>query len=351
MTWFRASSRSEVKRAFLPQVLLRKLSGLAVTAGIVCGFAHAAPAPPPAFPYYKITVLDRATNAPVPAIKLMLTNDDTFWTDSAGRVSFYKPELMGKQTWFHVSGYGYSFPLAGFNYRGLTLTPSNNGSRTLYVDREFASQRVFRMTGTGVFDQSIMAGVSPPPTQDDAAFPVVAHESVSNTLFDGQYYWFWTVPSNPQYPEATTFTVCATSPPPGGSGLQPEQPVSLTYLRDASGRARNVLNVAHSGPTRLNSPRVAMDGSARRAPSLRTTNCSTPAARLWDADSPSLTPAPGGSIMSFRSRPATKCSRRARAWDSLPQHPVHFSITVFRFRLFARPPCTTMCSSRHRTRP
>ena len=123
-------------------------------------------AAPAVHPFYRIQVVDRATGRGVPLIELRTTYGGRYLTDSAGVVAFFEPGLMGEELWFHVAGHGYEHPADGFGYRGVRLTPTRGGRATITVDRINLAERLYRMTGTGIYRDSVLVGDTPNSVYD-----------------------------------------------------------------------------------------------------------------------------------------------------------------------------------------
>ena len=62
----------------------------------------------------RIEVVEKGSGWPVSLVELRTTHAVRFVTDNAGVIAFDLPELMGRETWFDVSGHGYDRPRDGF---------------------------------------------------------------------------------------------------------------------------------------------------------------------------------------------------------------------------------------------
>ncbi|RYZ59452.1 MAG: hypothetical protein EOP07_03960 [Proteobacteria bacterium] len=85
--------------------------------------------------YYTITVRDRATNLPIPGVKLKTTNRIEFTSDVNGKIAFYEPGLMATRVWFSVSHPGYAAQPDGIGIAGATLSISEGGSGDVLLDK------------------------------------------------------------------------------------------------------------------------------------------------------------------------------------------------------------------------
>ena len=111
---------------------------------------------------FKIKVVDQQTGRGVPLIELKTTNHLSYVTDSHGIIAFYEPGLTNQNIFFHISGHGYEYPKDGFGYRGKRLRIKPGGSATIEIKRINIAERLYRITGQGIYRDSIIAGIPVP---------------------------------------------------------------------------------------------------------------------------------------------------------------------------------------------
>lgn len=226
-------------RAFLLATCLT-----AWASGLPCTAASAQTA---ATPFYRIQVLDRATGRGVPLMELRTVYGARFVTDSAGVVAFFEPGLMDEELWFHVSGHGYEHPADFFGYRGVKLIPTSGGRATILVDRTQIAERLYRMTGVGIYRDSRILGESVPLESPLINGLVAGQDSAHAHVYGGQVHWFWGDTNRPSYPLGNFKTAGATSQLPGQGGLAASVGVDLEYYVDANGFARQMAPVPGNG--------------------------------------------------------------------------------------------------------
>jgi hypothetical protein len=238
----------------------------------------AADAATPAGKYFTITVVDEQTGRGVPLVELKTTNDIRYYTDSNGVVAFYEPGLMGRSVFFHVRSHGYEFPKDGFGYRGKALNVAEGGSATLKIKRVNIAERLYRVTGGGIYRDSLLVGRPVPLRQPVLNAQVLGQDSVVNAVYHGKYYWFWGDTNRPGYPLGNFQVPGATSALPGGGArrgspdpaetpdrrsLDPATGVNLDYFVDAKGFAKETCRMPGEGPTWISGPCVVRDASGR----------------------------------------------------------------------------------------
>jgi hypothetical protein len=202
-------------------------------------------------PYFAITVIDDQTGRGVPLVELRTVNGLRYYTDSAGVVAFHEPGLMGQRVFFHVSSHGYEFPKDGFGFRGRALDVTASGSAHLPIKRINIAQRLYRMTGEGIYRDSVLIGQKPPIERPLLNGQVLGSDSVLNVVYRGKIFWFWGDTNRPSYPLGNFHMPGATSLLPDRGGLDPDTGVNLDYFVDENGFAKETARMPGDGPTWL----------------------------------------------------------------------------------------------------
>ena len=212
-----------------------------------------ADSPPACDPPFEIVVVDRQTGRGVPLVELRTVNNIRCFTDSNGIVAFREPGLMGQKVYFHVSSHGYEYPADGFGYRGQALDVVAGGRARLELTRINIAERLYRLTGGGIYADSVLVG-RPVPTRAPVLNGLVfGSDSVLNTVYRGKIYWFWGDTSRPAYPLGNFHVPGATSVLPKDGGLDPGVGVDLTYFLDDQGFAKPTAQMPGDGPTWISS--------------------------------------------------------------------------------------------------
>ena len=213
--------------------------------------------------YFLIQVVDEQTGRPVPLVELRTVNGIRYYTDSNGIVAFREPGLMNRIVFFHVWSHGYEYPADGFGYRGARLRTKPGTTALLKIKRRQIAQRLYRVTGQGIYNYSLLAGLPTPLRHPDLNGSVMGQDSVVNAVFKGKIYWFWGDTNRPAYPLGNFHVPGATSLLPGQGGLDPEQGVDLEYFLDENGFAKETCRMPGRGPTWINGLTVLRGRSGR----------------------------------------------------------------------------------------
>jgi hypothetical protein len=195
----------------------------------------------------RVEVVDRENGWPVPLVELRTTHDVALVTDNAGVVAIDQPELMGRETWFHVSSHGYSVPKDGFGYSGVRLTPEPGATLRVEVDRTIVAKRLGLLTGAGLFAESQKLG-GDADWQESGVFGC---DSVQMTVHRDRCFWLWGDTDLARYPLGVFNASSATTERQPIASLEPPVRVKYDYFLDDAGLPRGVANINGEGPTWL----------------------------------------------------------------------------------------------------
>lgn len=215
----------------------------------------AAPALAQAAPF-AIRAVDAATGRGVPLVELETTHHMLFVTDSAGYAAIDAPELLGTEVFFHVRSHGYEYPADGFGFRGRRVTVRRGDVVELELRRVNVAERLYRVTGGGIYADSVKLGLEAPIRQPLRNGLVFGQDSVVNALYRGRLFWFWGDTNRPGYPLGNFSVSGAVSALPADGGLLPDRGVDLEYFVGADGFARKMLELDEPGMVWIFGPMV-----------------------------------------------------------------------------------------------
>lgn len=179
---------------------------------------------------FVIKVTDASTGRGVPMVSLRADCGPEFITDSAGVVAIYEPPYMNRRVHFSVFSHGYKTPADGF---GADIKP--NGKTEFSIERTNIAERLYRITGAGIYHHSTLAGLETPLENPNLTGKVMGQDTVAMTRYKGQYHWLWGDTDRPAYPLGNFKTSGAVSPLIGAGQLRPETGIDLTYYTNAAG--------------------------------------------------------------------------------------------------------------------
>lgn len=199
--------------------------------------------------YFLVTVVDADSGRGVPLVELKTTHDLRFYTDSNGMAAINEPELIGQTVHFAVKSHGYEHAADGFGYRGVALPVTRGGRGQIKIKRLNIAERLYRITGGGIYRDSVLAGQQVPIKQPLLNGQVMGQDTVMATPYRGKIYWFWGDTNKPSYPLGNFATAGATSLLPGQGGLDPAVGVDLNYWVDDKGFSKRMIPLTgFSGP-------------------------------------------------------------------------------------------------------
>ncbi len=214
--------------------------------------------------YFKIQVVDRQTGRGVPLVELRSTNNTRYFTDSNGIVAYYEPGLMDREVFFFVESHGYEFPKDGFGFNGTRLMTSPGGSAVIKIDRHNIAERLYRVTGQGIYRDSILTGTPVPLKNPVLNGQVMGQDSVFTCIYHGRLFWMWGDTGRPSYPLGHFATAGAVSDLPEQGGLDPSVGVDLEYYVAEDGFSRPVCPMKEPGLVWLDGLLTVRDNEGRQ---------------------------------------------------------------------------------------
>ncbi len=191
--------------------------------------------------YFVVRVVDDQTGRGVPLVSLRLPNEVEYWTDSAGVAALHEPSLRGREVFLAVRSDGYELlndtPLGpGVNVK---LEPGDTVD--VKLRRTMVAERLYRLTGEGIYRDSVMAGLRVPMEEPLLNAQVLGQDTVSAAIYRGRIFWIWGDTLGPAY---WNFNVSAAT-----SDLQedPSVAVNYQYFTDSAGRVKEMLQLPGEG--------------------------------------------------------------------------------------------------------
>lgn len=200
---------------------------------------------------FGIEVVDEQTGRGVPLVELKTVNGIRYWTDSAGLAAIPDADLVGQSVYFGVSSHGYEFAKDGFGFSGARLKVEPGKIAQVKIKRTNIAERLYRVTGSGIYADSLLLGRKPPIQSPLLNAQVVGCDSVQNAVYGGKLFWIWGDTLQVSYPLGNFNATGATTSLPGKNGLAPETGIDLQYFKDDKGFVKGMAPVPGEGPTWL----------------------------------------------------------------------------------------------------
>jgi len=197
---------------------------------------------------FLITLQDDQTNRGVPLVELTTVNNLRYVSDSAGNIAFNEPGLLNQRVFFNISSHGYEFPKDGFGIRGKALDIKPGGQAIIKIKRLNIAQRLYRITGQGIYRDTILVGKPAPLKEPLLNGQVLGQDSAHAVIFHNQIHYFWGDTNRPSYPLGHFGTAGAVADLPTSGGLDPNIGIDLTYFTDDKGFSRPTLERKGSNP-------------------------------------------------------------------------------------------------------
>src|SRR5262249_19358553 len=160
------------------------------------------------------------TGRGVPLVELRAVNQRAWYSDSNGIVAVSDAWAMGHDVFFQIRSHGYRFEEKALDAVGTVLAVKPGGRKELRILRENIAERLYRITGAGIYADSVAAGMPVPIRRPLLNGRVTGQDTVIAIPYRGRIYWFW---GDTTGPAAMNFNVSgATSKPPDAGGLDPD---------------------------------------------------------------------------------------------------------------------------------
>src|SRR4051812_12520753 len=211
--------------------------------------------------YFAIEVVDEQTGRGVPMVELQTTSSVRYYTDSNGLVAFDEPGLMGKRVFFGVAAHGYEFAKDGFGIRGVVLEPKPGGSAKLKIKRLNIAERLYRVTGQGVYRDTVLLGRKAPVREPLLNAEVTGQDGILNAVYRGKLYWFYGDTGRLAYPLGNFAMAGATTDLP--ERLDPSVGIDLKYFAGPDGFAKRMAPMKGEGVVWLFGLAVLPDEAGR----------------------------------------------------------------------------------------
>lgn len=181
-------------------------------------------------PAFRVSVVDLDTGRGIPAVELRTTDDRSFFTDSAGVIAILDPDLVGRRVFFEVRSFGYEYERQFFGRPGLALDVAPGDAAVLEMRRHNVAERLYRVTGSGIYRDSELLGDDVPlPTRDRPVVPA-GMDSVHAVVYRGAFFWVWGDTNVLSAPLGNFHATGARSELPERADLDPRLGIELEYL-------------------------------------------------------------------------------------------------------------------------
>lgn len=212
--------------------------------------------------FFVIRVVDQDTGRGVPLVQLCATNSVCYWTDSNGVAAVDEPDFNGNEVFFEVSSDGYEYPHKVFDTAGTTLLVEPGKTATLKIKRLNLAERLYRVTGEGIYRDSLLAGVPVPPGGDQLRGLATGMDSVMFTVYHGQLFWLFGDTNRLSGPLGNFSSTCARTSLQNPAPM-PEQTLDLKFYTAPDGFVKPMADIPGPGPKWLSALMVVSGGSRR----------------------------------------------------------------------------------------
>ena len=140
---------------------------------------------------FLFSFIDSQTQRPIPLVTIEMRNGLKFVSDNGGNIFIDSPELIGKKVYFLVYSHGYELPEKNlFNEHGIISQLIPGCHQSVSMTRTNIAERLYRITGTGLYHHTQKAGLTNPAT-DLIESSVLGQDSTVACKVGNKIYWMW----------------------------------------------------------------------------------------------------------------------------------------------------------------
>jgi hypothetical protein len=194
---------------------------------------------------FVIQVVDVETGRGVPLVELRAPYERAWYTDSAGIAAISESWLSGRDAFLEVRSHGYTFEEQVFETPAKIVRILPGKRLQLRIRRNNIAERLYRITGAGIYADSVAAGLPVPLKNPLLNGKVTGQDTCIAIPYNDRIYWFWGDTFG--LTDANFSVSGATSALPGKGGLDPDVGIDLEYFVDKSGFSKSMLPVDRPG--------------------------------------------------------------------------------------------------------
>lgn len=184
----------------------------------------------PGYGVHVLQVLDASTGRGIALVEVCAMSNVCLWSDSNGIVAFEEPGWEGRDVFLRIQSHGYEHRKDFFGVPGLTVRFAAGGKTVTRMQRTMIAERLYRMTGEGIYRDSQIAAVKAPIAQPVWNASVAGLDTVMHAVYRGRMFWLFGDTENMGASLGNLATTIATSLLPGRGGLDPQAGVNLSYV-------------------------------------------------------------------------------------------------------------------------
>lgn len=136
--------------------------------------------------------------------------------------------MTGEALWVAVSSYGFEPPRGFLNIAGMQVFPRPGESTVIRLKRTQIAQRLYRMTGYGIYRDSTMLGKPVPIEKPVLNARVTGSDTIQCAEFQGKLLWMWQDTDRAAHHLGNFSMTGATTDLP--RNLDPERGLSFRYF-------------------------------------------------------------------------------------------------------------------------
>ena len=140
--------------------------------------------------YFAIEVTDATSGRGIPLVEFETVNHIRFVSDSQGYVAINDPDLLDHNVFFTVRALGYDVPGDAQGFTGQAVLLKAGLVAKLRLKRVNIAERMYRLTGSGIYRDSVMLERPVPIEEPLLNGSVAGQDSMLAIRFRDHVFWF-----------------------------------------------------------------------------------------------------------------------------------------------------------------
>lgn len=195
---------------------------------------------------FELLIRDDEDGRGVPLASVMVNDTVTYVSDSQGYIALCDPRFLNKRVRFSVRSHGYKTPRMHFNVRARV-----GSHAALDLTRVDIARRLYRVTGGGIYRDSVLLGKPTPLRHPLLNADVLGLDSVQSALFGGRAFFIYGDTLRVSHPLGNFHATGATARLPSRGGLPPNEGINLDYFVGDDGFVRSMAPPQGRKPPRV----------------------------------------------------------------------------------------------------
>lgn len=186
--------------------------------------------------WFEIQIIDEDTGRGIPLVELETMDHRRFVSDSAGRIAISEPDFQDNRVFFYWRSHGYEAPkFDGIDAKtpyhgGIEIDIKPGGKEVIKIKRINIAERMYRVTGSGIYRDSVILGYDVPIENPLLNAKVTGADGGTAILYNGKIVYGYGDTNRLDHLWGSFHAPMCISDLPEKGGLDPDLGSNLKYF-------------------------------------------------------------------------------------------------------------------------